>query len=78
MDRNSGTRSEAGCWKAVHRAGQFLGERVHRVVQREAPGRTDETGDLLHAKGNHHPDRANMARRSAANAKPKGPEEKPY
>ena len=49
---------QVGRWNAVHRAGQSLGERIHRVVQREAAGRTAEPGDLLHDERGPCPDRA--------------------
>jgi len=35
----------------VHRAGQPVGERLQRELQREAEGRAGEPGDLLHAPG---------------------------
>ena len=45
LDR--GCRSESG----LYRAGQPLGERLHRELQRSAPGRAAQWGDFLFARG---------------------------
>src|SRR5271169_5463043 len=45
LDR--GCRSEGG----LYRAGQPLGERLHRELQRSAPGRAAGWGDFLFARG---------------------------
>jgi len=49
---------QVGRGNAVHRAGQSLGEWIHRVVQREAAGRVAEPGVFLQAEGGPCPDRA--------------------
>jgi hypothetical protein len=49
-------KARRGC--SVSRAGQFVGERIHRIVHREAAERTTQPGDFLHAQGGTYPDRA--------------------
>ena len=46
---SSGIAEETWGNDTVHRTGEPLGERVKRVVQREASGRIAHPGDLLHA-----------------------------
>ena len=40
-----------GAKAALYRAGQPMGERLHRELQRSAPGRAAEWGDFLFARG---------------------------
>ena len=48
-DGGAGVARPSWCPDALHRARESLGEWLQRVVQREAPGRVAERGDLLRA-----------------------------
>ena len=46
-----GVPLEVGGRDIVHRAGESVGERLHRKLQRQTQGRTPQRGDLHNAKG---------------------------
>jgi transposase InsO family protein len=48
---------QGGLPNALHRAGEPVGERLQRELQREAPGRAAEAGDLQHAARGQGADR---------------------
>ncbi len=48
----------SGCEDALHRAGQPVGERIHRELQRQAAGRTLERRNLLHTRRGARRDRS--------------------
>jgi hypothetical protein len=53
---------------AVHRARQPVGERLQRIVQRQAAGRVADPGDLLFAEGRRGADCALVAARQHGQA----------